>query len=113
MFETLRRAQLKVKLEKCVFGVISVEFLGHVVSHGLITMEPGKKQAITKWVSPLISAKQVRQFMGMVSYYRNFVPNLATLAEPLTRLTRKRIRVEWGWEAQEAMEKLQDAISSA
>ena len=51
--------------------------------------------------------------MGIVSYYRNFVPNLATLAEPLTRLTRKRIRVEWGWETQEAMEKLQDAISLA
>ena len=44
VLETLRRAQLKVKLEKCVFGVTSIEFLGHVVSHGLITMEPGKKQ---------------------------------------------------------------------
>ena len=51
--------------------------------------------------------------MGIVSYYRNFVPQLSTLAEPLTRLTRKHIRLEWGWEAQEAMIAVKDAIIKA
>ena len=48
----------------------------------------------------------------MVSYYRNFVPQLATIAEPLTRLTRKRTHMEWGWEAQQAMEAVKSAISN-
>ena len=96
VFQALSTAQLKVKKTKCVFGVENVEFLGHVVSHGVIAMEDGKKEAITKWESLLTSAKEVRRFMGMVSYYRNFVPQLATIAEPLTRLTRKRTHMEWG-----------------
>ena len=113
VFKALSAAQLKVKLTKCVFGVRSVEFLGHTVSHGVIAMEDAKKTAIAKWESPLTSAKEVRRFMGMVSYYRNFVPQLATIAEPLTRLTRKRVHMEWGWEAQQAMEAVKTAIATA
>ena len=104
------KAKLNVKMSKCVFGTERVEFLGHVISQGHIEMETSKKKAILQWTSPLTSAREVRQFMRIVSYYRNFVPHLATIAEPLTRLTRKRIRIEWGYEAQEAMEALKQAI---
>ena len=113
VFDALTVAQLKVKMSKCVFGVTSVDFLGHTISQGLIEMDTSKKQAILRWESPLTSAKEVRQFMGIVSYYRNFIPRLSTLAEPLTRMTRKRIRLEWGWEAQQAMEDIKSAIVEA
>ena len=107
------KAKLKVKMTKCVFGTERVEFLGHVISQGYIEIETSKKQAILRWTSLLTSAQEVRQFMGIVSYYRNFIPHLATIAEPLTRLTRKRTRVEWGYEAQQSMEALKDAIINA
>ena len=51
--------------------------------------------------------------MRMVSYYRSFIPQLATIAEPLTRLTRKRTRLEWGWEAENAMEEIKQAVMKA
>ena len=51
--------------------------------------------------------------MGIVSYYRNFVPHLATITELLTRLTHKCIHIEWGYEAQEAMEALKRVILNA
>ena len=76
-------------------------------------MDPEKKDAILKWQPPLTSAKQVRQFMGLVSYYRNFIPQLSTISEPLTRLTRKRVRLEWGWEAENAMKEIQTALTHA
>ena len=107
------KAKLKVKMSKCVFGTEHVEFLGHVISQGYIEMETSKRKAILQWISPLTSAREVCQFMGIASYYRNFVPHLATIAEPLTRLTRKRIHVELGYEAQEAMEALKRAILNA
>ena len=113
VFAALAKAKLKVKMAKCVFGTERVEFLGHVITQGYIEMETSKKQAILRWTSPLTSAREVRQFMGMVSYYRNFVPRLATIAEPLTRLIRKRTRMEWGYEAQQSMEALKDAIINA
>ena len=113
VFVTLRQAQLKVKRAKCVFGATAVEFLGHVVTEGRIAMEPSKKTAIVQWKSPLTTPKQVKQFMGIVSYYRNFIPRLSTIAEPLTRLTQKRTRMEWGWEAECAMERLKQAVIEA
>ena len=113
VFLTLRKAQLKVKYSKCVFGALSVEFLGHVIQGGHIAIEPTKKDAVCGWESPLKSAKQVRQFMGLVSYYRNFIPNMSTIAEPLTRLTRKHVRVEWGGEAEQAMRELKGAVLQA
>ena len=94
VFAALAKAKLKVKMAKCVFNTERVEFLGHVITQGYIEMETSKKQAILRWISPLTSAREVRQFMGMVLYYRNFVPRLATIAEPLTRLTRKRTHME-------------------
>ena len=113
VFQALMNAQLKVKHSKCVFGATKVEFLGHTVTQGVIDMETSKKQAILRWESPLTSSRDVRKFMGLVSYYRNYVPQLATLSEPLTLLTRKRARMEWGWEAQTAMEAIKTAITDA
>ena len=90
-----------------------MEFLGHVVSPGCIDMASDKKAAILKWESPLTTFKQVRQFMGLTSYYRNFIPHFATIAEPLTRLTCKRTRMEWEYEAQCAMDELKAAVGEA
>ena len=90
-----------------------VEFLGHVVSPGKIDMAADKREAILKWQAPLTTPRQVRQFMGLTSYYRNFVPQFATIAEPLTKLTCKRTRMEWGYEAQCAMDSLKRAIMEA
>ena len=73
-------------------------------------MEPTKRAAILAWKSPLTNAKQVRQFIELVSYYRSFIPSMSTIAEPLTRLTQRRTRVEWGEAAAQAMEKLKQAV---
>ena len=113
VFDTLQKAKLKVKKEKCVFGATSVEFLGYMISGGRIAMEPNKKDAILKWKSPLTTPKQVQQFLGLVSYYQSFIPRMSTIAELLTRLTKKRTRMEWGFEAECAMEELKEAVRHA
>ena len=74
---------------------MQIELL-QIVTYGTINTEPYKYNAILEWKSPLTSTKQVRQFTGIVSYYHNFIPHLATIAEPLTRRTRKRTRLERG-----------------
>ena len=57
--------------------------------------------------------KDVRSFFGLASYYRQFVKGFATIAEPLTRLTRKMARFEWSEEAQLAFETLKKALVEA
>ena len=98
VFQTLQEAQLKVKMEKCTFGQESVEFLGHVLKGGRIWMRPEKQEVISNWHEPLKTAKEVRQFLGLASYYRNYVENFATIAALLIALTRKRSTVTWNWE---------------
>ena len=55
--------------------------------------------------------KQVAIFLGMVNYYQEFVPNMATLAEPLRRLQRKGVKFVWSQSCQSAFDKLKAAVS--
>ena len=73
-------------------------------------MQPDKQQTIVNWKEPLKTAKQIRQFLGLASYYRNYVPHFATIAEPLIALTRKRATIQWTWEVQQAFRKIKDII---
>ena len=111
VFKTLREAELKVKYEKCVFGQRKVEFLGHVLEGGKIWMRPAKQVVINDWHEPLKTAKEVRQFLGLASYYRGYVKNFATVAAPLIALTRKRASICWTWEVEQAFKALKLALS--
>ena len=111
VLQTLREAQLKVKLKKCIFGQEKVEFLGHVLTQGRIWMRQEKQKTILEWPEPLVTGKEVRQFLGLASYYRNYVPNFASIAAPLVALTRKRAAIIWTWEVQQAFHLLKDALS--
>ena len=110
VLQTLRDAQLKAKMDKCTFGQETVEFLGHVLHGGQIWMQPSKQKAITEWKAPLKTGKEVRQFLGLASYYRNYLPQFATIASPLIDLTRKRSTIQWNWETQHAFATIKKAL---
>ena len=110
VFAVLREKQLKVKQAKCEFFRQKISFLGHQVSGGQITMDEGKRVAIVRWKSLLFDARQVRQFVGLASYYRTFIPKFSTIMEPLTTLTRKRSKFAWTWEAEQAMRQIQELM---
>ena len=84
----LREVDLKVKPSKCVLFKRDIEFLSHLVSVNGVDPVPGKLKAIRNWPTPHC-LRDVRAFFGLASYYRRFVRNVASIAEQLTRLTRK------------------------
>jgi len=88
VFPRLRQYGLKAKLSKCVFFKSPIEFLGHLVSANGIEPQPAKLDAIRDWPTPHC-LRDVRAFFGLASYYRRFVKDFATIAEPLSRLARK------------------------
>jgi len=73
---------------------------------------PDKIQAIKDWPTPHC-VRDVRAFFGLASYYRRFVKGFATIAEPLTRLTKVQARFVWTNEAQAAFDKLKQALINA
>ena len=106
------RAQFKLKASKCFIGFTKLKFLGHVVSAGSIEVQAEKVEKVRSWPS-LNNVSEIRRFIGFCSYYRRFVENFAAKAEPLIRLTRKKIPWSWTTEQEEAMKQLKEDITTA
>ena len=89
----LKGAGLKVKPSKCHLLRRSVQYLGHILSACGVETDPEKIRCIADWPVPTCS-KELKQFLGLSSYYRRFVKGFAQLASPLYALANKR---EWEW----------------
>ena len=84
----LQGACLKVKPKKCRLFQRSVKFLGHVVSEEGIAPDQDKVNAVLKWPRP-VNLRELRSFVGFISYYRRFIKGFAEVARPLNQLTEK------------------------
>ncbi|KAF8106703.1 hypothetical protein N665_0135s0046 [Sinapis alba] len=71
-----------------------------------------KISTIKDWPRPT-SVTEIRSFLGLAGYYRNFVQGFASISKPLTRLTGKGVAYEWSSETEEAFTKLKEALTSA
>jgi hypothetical protein len=88
VFTILQQHRLFVKRSKCSFGERSIAYLGHVISHSGVAMDPAKVQAVSDWPQPR-SAHAVWGFLGLAGYYRKFVQDYGSIAAPLTTLLKK------------------------
>lgn len=111
VLKLLEEKQLYAKPSKCFFGVQEVEYLGHIVSHEGVKVDPNKIKAIKEWKIPT-TIKHLRGFLGLTGYYRKFVKNYGRIAAPLTTLLKKDA-FSWTPEATKAFEKLKDAMCRA
>ena len=87
IFTRLKTAGLKLKLEKCCFYKKHIQYLGHLISADGIQPLPEKPESIAKMPAPK-NPKEVKQFLGLVGYYRKFVPRFADISRVLTHLTK-------------------------
>lgn len=107
----LREYGLTLKLSKCKFLCEKVDYLGHEISFAGIQPGVGKILCVEKFPTPT-NVHEVRQFIGLCSYFRKFVEKFAIIAEPLTRLTRKNENFSWADEQKSAFESLKQKLCS-
>ena len=109
----LKEARLTAKPKKCQLGMRQCSYLGHVVGGGEVRVEKQKVEAVQR-ISRPETKKGVRTFLGLTGYYRRFIPDYATVAVPLTDMTRKSRpnMVTWTPEGVAAFEKLKGALCS-
>ena len=110
----LRQAKLTARPSKCVVAVKNVSFLGHLIGEGMIQPLPEKVVSIRKCQRPC-TKKQVRSFLGLIGYYRNFIPNFSAVSAPLSDLTKKGQpnKVRWQDEQENAFNALIQELSKS
>ena len=108
---TMKSHSLFAKLSKCSFGQQQVDYLGHVVSKEGVRVDDSKVLAIKQWLVPT-SAKQLRAFLGLASYYCKFIKNFAAMTAPLTDLLKKDA-FTWTELSQQTFALLKEALTHA
>ncbi|KAJ4807007.1 polyprotein [Rhynchospora pubera] len=109
--ELLQQHKLFAKRSKCEFGMLELEYLGHIISQKGIATDPVKIEAMLHWPRPK-SVKELRGFLGLTGYYRRFIKDYGSLSKPLTDQLKKNSFL-WNANAEEAFCKLKQAMTSA
>ena len=109
VFQRMREVNLKLKESKCNFMKNKIQYLGHFISGEGIAPIPEKLEAMEKIPSPR-NPKEVKQFLGLVGYYRKFIPRFADIARNLTNLTRKNVPFIWTDQCEKSFKLLQEEL---
>ena len=108
----LKDAGLTLRGHKCKIGLTKVHYLGHVFRTEGMAPDRGKVQAVKDWPVPS-DASEVRQFLGLASYYRRYVLNFANIAAPLHQLTEKGTMYSWTPECDASFNALKKQLTQA
>ena len=108
----LERAGLRAQRSKCQFMKPSVTFLGHRVDADGLHPLPEKVEAVMKAPTPR-NVRELKSFLGLLSYYSKFLPNLSSVLAPLYHLLRKDTAWRWSEKEAEAFQHSKELLTSA
>ena len=109
IFQRLLEVGLKLKWSKCSFMKLHIEYLGHLISENGLEPMPDKLSAIKEMPVPR-SPKEIKQFLGLVGYYRKFIPRFSDVAKPLMRLTKHDTLFQWCTKCEFAFQSLKNTL---
>ncbi|KAL8563286.1 hypothetical protein ACOMHN_058784 [Nucella lapillus] len=109
----LRRANLTARPTKCQIGYPDLEFLGFVVGENTKQPEKSKIERMLSSARPK-SKTEVRSLLGLIGFYREFVPNFAAITSPLSDLTKKGQPpvVQWTEAAEKALKTVKERLGT-
>ena len=111
VLKRLQEAGLKIKLSKCTFLKKEITYLGHTLTTQGIKVNDEKVRAITRYPRPT-SAKEVKSFIGLTSFYRIFVQHFSRIASPLTDLLKQDTPFVWTDRQEQAFNILKEKLSN-
>lgn len=112
ILQRLKEYGLRVRKEKCEFLKPSVEYLGHVIDEKGLHTSPSKITAIVD-APPPENVSQLRSFLGLLNYYGRFIPNLASLLQPLHELLCQDKKWKWTSDCQKAFQNAKNALTTS
>ena len=112
IFGRFRTAGLKLGPKKCHFAAQSCVFLGHEISKEGIKPPKDRVQAINDYPEPK-NIKQLRRFIGMLNWFKKFIPRFSARINPLTKLLKKNQKFIWKNEQSVAFEDLKICLANS
>jgi hypothetical protein len=110
VLQRLRDHKLYAKFSKCEFWLKSVKFLEHTISQDGISVDPSKVQEVMDWKPPK-SVHQICSFLGLVGYYRRFIPDFSRIVKPMTELLKKGVKFVWSEACEKAFHTLRQHLT--
>jgi hypothetical protein len=106
----LDRSNFSIKPKKCFFAIKEVEYLGHIITPDGVKPQPKKVDAILR-LAPPSNPRQLRQFIGMVNYYRDHIKMRSHTLTPLTAQTKQKKHINWTPECQAAFQQIKSQLA--
>ncbi len=111
VLDTVKEANLKLKKEKCQFGVSQLTFIGDLLTDNGVKPDPCKVSAIENMEKPSCKA-DLQRFLGMITYQAKFIPDLSTKTTPLRELLNKTNEWSWGEQQESAWQELKSILTT-
>ena len=112
VMDHLETSGLQVRKEKCIFMAPLVVYLGHKIDAEGLHPLADKIKAIVSAPTPQ-NIQELKSYLGLLSYYSKFMPNVATVLPPLYKLLRKNMYWHWSWKEEEAFKISKDLLTSS
>ena len=113
VFKCIRNVGLKLTVEKCLFGVRQVEFLGrNISSEGVLPQSHKIQNFLNKLRFPK-SKKALQRYLGFKNYYRNYIPRMAEKLNPFYKLLKAEVPINITSELKETFDSVNKALSDA
>jgi hypothetical protein len=112
VLDCMRKHKLYLQPEKCKFEKTKIKYLGVIISHNKVEMDPVKIAGVADWLTPS-NKKEVQSFVGFVNFYQRFIPGFSHHAHALFDLTMKDVRFIWGLPQEDSFMKLKELVTSA
>jgi hypothetical protein len=109
VLDCMREHKLYLWPEKCEFEQTRIEYLGVIISHNKVEMDPIKITGVVDWPTPS-NKKEVQSFVGFVNFYRCFIPGFSHHTRALFDLTMKDVRFIWGLPQEDSFMKLKELV---
>ena len=109
VFRRLDEYGLTVNKDKCVFNVTEIMFFGMKLSYKGISLSDEKTKALKEFKTPSDSS-ELHSFLGLSSYCSRYIKDLASIAEPLWKLTSKKVKWEWNKDYQDRFDRIKDGL---
>lgn len=109
LLEAIKKEGLRLKFSKCSFASDSVIYSGHIIKNNSVSLIKDNLISVRNFPVPK-TQKQVRQFLGKINFYNNYIPHSSVTLDPLHNLLRKGQKFIWTKGCQKAFDKMKNFL---